>query len=199
MEKPADKNYLLMRGHGRCTGAALFAMLGCGWLLWSMALLHRLRPVPVVLVCMAGSLLGVASWRIRRSQPAPLLEGALAEHRKTDDRLFGWLNAAQWCAVAALFALLPRFGFENYVVPCFVSVVGLHFFFMPGQYRQPSHFWTGTALLLWAAACAFAFQPDGYRVAGFSALGAGVVLWTSAVWALLVANRHFRQAASISQ
>ncbi len=93
-----------------------------------------------------------------------------------------------------LFLILPRLGLQNYILPGFVALVGLHFFPMPPLYRYTANFVTGGFMIAWAVFCVMAFKADGNREAAFVALGAGAALWSSSAWALLSAKRLFKAA-----
>ena len=113
--------------------------------------------------------------------------------KKRDDRAFGFVNAVTYIAVFLLFLTFPKVGLQDYILPAFVGLVGLHFFPMPPSYRHRANLVTGGVLIAWSATCVVAFRPNGDRMAAFASLGAGLTLWVSAAWALKAANKVLRR------
>ncbi len=178
---------------GRSIGAVFFAVFGTLWLTTALFALRRLHwPSFLALVAVACVAVVIALQllaRIRRSQALPP-PGA---QQKRDDRVFGWINAGQGLAIFLLFYLLPRFGQQDKALPAVVIVVGLHFLVMPPSYRYRSNSVLGVAMALWGVFCMVAFRGD--RMIAFAALGAGLMLWSLAAWALHTAISILRRHA----
>ena len=184
----------LSRAHGRCTGAAIFTIFGACWFLLSQAYFHRFGLPVITMTCGIVTLLLLTCLRIQRGQPKPDLAPSLAERKRRDDRMFGIINGVTYTLVFLLFAILPRFGLQNYVFPSFVALVGLHFLPMPPSYRHLSNVVIGLVMIGWSLFCAIHFKEDGNRMAAFVALGAAVALWSGSAWALGTAHRLFSHA-----
>jgi hypothetical protein len=88
--------------------------------------------------------------------------------------------------------LLPRTRYAQFSIPVAVLIVGLHFFALPPLYRHRANLVTGALLTSWAIDCSLFFREDA--LIECTALGAGVVLWGSAAWALRTASRLLRRA-----
>ena len=185
----------LLRARGRCTAALIFSIFGTCWLLLSCGYSHHLRLPAVLPICTFGGLLVLAAMQVKQGQPIPVLEEALKAEKERDDRVFIIVNAITYCAVFLLFVLLPRFGMSNYVFPAFVGVVGLHFFPLPPWYRHTANLVVGAFMVVWSVFCAVAFKANGYTMAVYVTLGAGLALWSSALWALRAARRFFQEVA----
>jgi len=184
----------LLRAHGRCTGALIFSVFGGCWFLLSCAYFQQFRLMKVVPICIVSGLLALAAWRLQHVRPAAVLEGALKKQKEADDRSFGIINAVTYSAVFLLFLILPRLGLQNYIFPGFVALVGFHFFPMPPLYRHTANVVTGALMIVWAIFCVVVFRADGNREAAYVAFGAGIALWSSSAWALLIAKRLFQSS-----
>lgn len=176
---------------GRCTGAILFSIFGAAWLalsLFAFGLLHW----PAVLLLVAVVALAILLARLLRTRMKAAIDREPPHPRqKQDDRTFGWINAAQGLALFLLFAILPRLGHQEFAVAGAVIVVGLHFLVMPPLYRSRSNFVLGVAMTVWGLLSMVIFHGD--RMIAFAALGAGLMLWSIAAWALHTASTIARR------
>ena len=176
---------------GRCVAAILFASVGALWLalgLYAFGLLHR----PAVLLLVAVVVIAVVLARLLRARIKPAIDREPTHPRqKQDDRTFGWINAAQGLAIFLLFAILPRLGHQEFAVAAAVIVVGVHFLVMPPLYRSRSNLVLGIAMAVWGALSIALFRGD--RMIAFAALGAGLLLWSNAAWALHTASSIARR------
>jgi hypothetical protein len=107
-------------------------------------------------------------------------------------RAFKWINIIQWAAVAVVAFAFARFGIDVYVVSAITAIVGLHMFPLARVFRYPMHYVTGTVLVSWAAASVLLFAKD--EMQGSTALGTGLILWSSALVTLALAVRARMQA-----
>ena len=62
-------------------------------------------------------------------------------------------------------------------------------FWLPPLYRYRANFVTGGFMVLWALFCSIVFKANGNLMAAYVALGAGLALLCSSIWALLTADR----------
>ena len=181
------------RASGRCTGALLFCGFGSVWLTLALYAFSRLHwPAFLGIVALFALLATFALRLSRRLQPAAAREPP-HPRRKQDDRTFLWINLGQGIAIFLLFFTLPRLGHQEIAVPAAVIVVGLHFLIMPPLYRSPSNLVLGVAMVVWGLLCLVVFRGD--RMIAFAALGAGLMLWTQAGWALRTAHSIARHLA----
>lgn len=179
---------------GRATGALFFALFGGAWLSFGLAATERLTAITGGGVGVGAlALLLTSAWVLHRAKqlPTPPPSPEAAARRQRAGRLFNWINAAQWSAIFLLSWLLNRLGYGQVVVPMTVAVVGLHFLPLAHLFRYPGHYLTGAALLAWALGCLLLGRQPALQAQ--AALGAGIILWTSAGCALWLAIRRLRQ------
>ena len=137
------------------------------------------------------ALAGGAFFLLRRAKALPRVpeDPAMA-------RAFKWINIIQWVAVAVVAFAFARFGIDVYVISAITAIVGLHMFPLARVFRYPMHYVTGTALVGWAATSLLLFPKD--EMQGSTALGTGLILWSSALVTLALAVRAVRAPATIN-
>ena len=192
-----DIRHIAQRALGRCWGALFFSVFGACWLLLSAFAFGVVKPLPLVTVAVSFLLIFRFILTIQNRAKKVTL-GPEDGMRKRDHRVFGVVNLGQWSAIFLIFAFFPRLGLTNLVFPTALFVIGAHFFFMPPSYRHTSNYVTGAALCIWAVVCPLFIKGDPMSRTdprtGELALGAGIVLWVSAGWALRSASRHLQAA-----
>lgn len=114
------------------------------------------------------------------------------EEKRRNDRIFFIINAVTWIAVFLAFQIFGRLGHPDLAIPAVVLIVGFHFFPMPPLYRHRANLVTGACLVVWAILCPLLFRGDA--MIGFAAEGTGLILWSSAAWALETARQLLRSA-----
>lgn len=115
----------------------------------------------------------------RFNKPALLaLEGNPEAKRKS--RWFNIVNVGQWVAIFLMANVLQRQRLSAYILPTVIAIVGVHFIALAPVFKNRSHYVTGAALIIWPFVFSFANGPSS----SVGALGAGLVLWGSASWAL---------------
>lgn len=164
----------------RARGALFFSAFGALWLLAWACFSHHL-PLAALIVPAA---LGLIFTSVRRTRGQ---RDVLAAYEKTPEyargrRVFHWTNAAQWLGIAVGINVLNNTGLGAWGVPLIVMIVGLHMFPLAWAFNHRPHAVTGAALVLLAAVCPFV-APDGPADTVICA-GAGLILWSSAAWAL---------------
>lgn len=176
---------------GRCIAAILFSIFGAVWLTLGLYVFGLLHGPAVLLLLAVPALTIVLARRLRVRLKVALDRETPHPRQKQDDRTFAWINAAQGVAIFLLFAILPRLGHQEFAVSGAVIIVGLHFLIMPPLYRSRSNLVLGTAMVVWGALCMVVFRGD--RMIAFAALGAGLMLWSIAAWALHTASAIARR------
>jgi len=78
--------------------------------------------------------------------------------------------------------VLANIGQGAWVVPMAIAVIGLHFVPLAYVFRNPPHYVTAAALVLFALAYPQVAAGGPADPVGF--LGIGLILWASAMWAL---------------
>jgi hypothetical protein len=170
----------------RAIGAMFYFAFGGVWLG-----LYAVRVVggqPVVLVAIAlatAALLALAYRRYKRNQPA-LAAAAPSLKQKRADRIFNVVNVAQWVVILVAGNVLVNLGLSSWVIPCVIFIVGLHFLPLAYVLANPPHYVTGAALIVLSAS--YPLLATAGPASPIGCLGAGLILWASAVWALQVNN-----------
>jgi hypothetical protein len=157
-----------------------FSVFGGAWLvLWASA--EFTRPGwPIAAIALATAGLLAASVRVYRHHKPALAAVAQSPEERRRSHAFGFINGAQWALIALLVFALARSGPQAYIVPGIVLIVGLHFIPMALVFSYRPHFVTGAALTLWP----LLYVPLAGPASGIGPLGAGIVLWCSAAWAI---------------
>jgi hypothetical protein len=168
---------------GRAIGAIFGACFGTGWLFLGLAAKQMINPATV-----AGTMTGMTALLLTA---ALLLRQAKRWPRVPNNpamgRVFGWVNAIQWIAIAITAFTLGRLHRDAYIPSAVAVIVGLHMFPLARLFHYPLHYATGTVLVGWAVATAL-FVPVN-EMQGAAALGTGIILWLSAVVTLTIGLR----------
>lgn len=165
----------------RATGALFFSVFGTLWLVgWSMR--AGLPGAGQLGIVIAGLALTWACWATRRRYaPALQAEPPTAQRRRAD-RVFHIVNAGQWILMIVLGNVLSHNGLSAWIVPMALVVIGLHFLPLAWVFGHPPHVVTGVALVLLGLLYPFVAPLGPLDPVGF--LGAGSILWLSALWAI---------------
>lgn len=166
---------------GRATGAMFFFVFGAVWLEGWAGSAGAGVPVFVAIAALALVLLGVAWRRYRRYAPALARQGDTPERRRMK-RVFNIVNAAQWIVIFVLAQVLIHAGLSAWIIPMGMAIIGLHFLPLAYVFRHPAHYVTGVAMVAFAAL--YPLVAAGGPTAPVGFLGAGLILWLSAIWAL---------------
>jgi len=73
-------------------------------------------------------------------------------------------------------------GHWQWIIPSIILIVGIHFFPLAVLFKYRRHYFTGAAMVLVAALYPFLSKDGAASLVG--CLGAGLILWASAVGAL---------------
>lgn len=178
----------------RAIGAMFFAVFGTAWLAWGDVIARGHVDVLVVPVAVAGAGLLAFAWRrfqAHRSARAAV-EGTPRARRT--NRVFHIVNTAQWVAILVLANVLDNLGLGIWKVPMVIAVVGLHFLPLAASMGYKPHYLSGAALVGLAATYPFVAAAGPLSAAG--PIGAGLVLWASAILALAAGAGRGPGAAS---
>jgi len=166
---------------GRATGAMFFFVFGAVWLeVWATKAEAGV-PAGVGIAALALGLLAVAWRRYRRYAPALAQEQDTPERRRMK-RVFNIVNAGQWIVIFILAQVLIHLGKGAWIIPVGMAVIGLHFLPLAHVFKNPPHYVTGFAMVAFAAL--YPLLASGGPTAPVGFLGAGLILWLSAAWAL---------------
>jgi hypothetical protein len=175
----------------RCNGSIIFSFFGAVWLLLSASSfsLLNLGVIAIILALALGMLLSALA--IKKRGSAIAVNANSETNRQKDSRAFGFLNLFTWGGAFVVANVLINMRHKELVLPALVAIVGLHFFFMPGSYRQPGNNVTGACMIAWAIVTPMIFR--GEMLSGAVTLGAGLIVWISALFKLGAANNSMRQ------
>jgi hypothetical protein len=186
METPSASIGDLLRAR-RAIGALFFSLFGGAWLeLWAFRTFqHRrmaltLATLPIVLG--AAAIFTIAQRRYRAHREALAAEAATPARQKAD-RLFHLINGGQWILILIAGNVLANLGLSAWVLPAVIFIIGLHFLPLAALFANPPHLVTGGALMLLAGA--YPFLAPGGPGHPIGCLGAGLILWGSALWAVV--------------
>ncbi len=163
-----------------------FSVFGGVWLgLWTNDQYPGALALSVV-VCGTAALF-VASRRVYKANSPALRAVGQTPERRRKSRVFASINALQWGAVFLVAVVLSRTGNARWTLPAIIFIVGLHFLPLARLFDYRPHYLTGAALILLASIYPVAAHDGPESAVG--ALGAGIILWVSAAWAIASASR----------
>jgi len=167
----------------RAIGALFYGAFGGAWVgLWAWRRFSADILAVGLVAVLTCSLIAFVYGRYRRYSSGLEPEEPTAANRR-QDRWFHAINAGQWVVILIAGNVLANVGLGEWVIPAAMFIVGLHFVPLARLFENPKHFVTGGALMLLAAAYPFVAAGGPSDPAG--ALGAGLILWASALWAVL--------------
>lgn len=170
----------------RAIGAMVFSVFGGGWLLaWSVKAFGRtLLPPVLILVATCGlfliSLRHYLHWR--EAGAGPESPGA-----QRANRVFNWVNILQGVAIFLAANILRNLGHMDWFVPVFIAIVGAHFIPLAVVFQTLRHGLVGAAMLAWAGV--FPLLTSRGPANPIGCLGAGLILWASALAGILARDR----------
>lgn len=178
---------------GRAIGAMIFTGFGSLWLVLALYTREILSVTSVAGIVLIAAGLFLLSIRLKRE--------ARRFPRTPDDprigRVFHIVNAAEWAACFIVAQTLHHFHLDLWTVPAIAGIVGSHFFPLARLFGYPLHYVTGSLMVLWAVG-ASVFAPVEH-VQSITAMGAGIILWCSAVATLAIGLRKASHAPASFQ
>ena len=177
---------------GRAIGSMILAGFGAIWLGLSFYAKEMLNAATILYIVAGLLLLLAGSVKLMRGIARWPRQPKNSSHR----RAFGWINAVQWIAIFIVVQILTRLHLDAYTVSAIAGIVGLHFFPLAKLFKNPMHYATGSAMVAWAAATAL-FAPLE-QMQSDAAMGAGIILWTSAAITLGISLLAARRPSPIS-
>jgi hypothetical protein len=163
----------------RGTGALFFSVFGAVWLCaWARS--SGAGAAAFVAIAVLGALLFGFAWQCYRRDAPLAAQFKDTPERRRIGRVFNIVNSAQWTLIVGLAFVLGNTGHGAWIIPMAIGIVGLHFFPLAVVFRNRAHWVTGAAML--ALAVAYPLLAGPTSPVGF--LGAGLILWASAAWAL---------------
>ncbi len=166
----------------RAIGAMFFSVFGGVWLgLWA----HSEYPDSVgalLVVAAAAAALLAAAYRLYNVNSFALKALAQTPEKLRKSRMFNLVNAGQWVVIVVVTLILSQTGYAKWSLPAVILIVGIHFLPLARLFACRSHYLTGAALIL--LACVYPLVAREGPESAVGALGTGLILWLSAVWAI---------------
>ena len=167
----------------RAIGAMFLVVNGGAWLVIGILKGYGWLPVAFLAIVAVTLLLFFAALRkFRMNRDAHTAEATLPETRRTES-IFNVVNAIQWSSVFVASILLIILRHPEWIIPSIIFIVGVHFFPLAVAFRVPRHYATGIAMTL--LAITYPLFASGGPNSPLGCLGAGIILWASAVAALV--------------
>jgi cytochrome bd-type quinol oxidase subunit 2 len=172
---------------GRAIGAMFFSVFGGLWLgLWANDQYPGFVALQLVVASVTAALLA-ASYRVYKANSLALKANAETPESRRKSRRFRLINATQWSVIFLVAFILSATGNARWNLPAIILIVGLHFLPLASLFEYRPHYFTGAALIL--LACVYPLVARGGPENAIGALGAGLILWASALWALVNVTR----------
>jgi hypothetical protein len=167
----------------RAIGAMFFIVNGGAWLAVGVLKGYGLSLV-ALLTIMAFTLMlfFIAFQKFRANRGAHAAEANSPENKRAE-RIFNAVNAIQWSLVFVASIVLILLRHPEWIIPSIILIVGIHFFPLAVAFKVPRHYATGAAMTLLAIFYPLMASAGPTSLVG--CLGAGIILWASAIAALV--------------
>lgn len=166
----------------RAIGAMFFTAFGGAWLaLWAYSEFTPAWPWLAGVAAATGALFAWA-WRTHAAHAGALRAQVESPDDKRRSMWFNVINAGQWVLIFVVANVLNHIGRSELILPMIIFVVGAHFLPLAWLFVTRAHAVTGLALMGWSVA--YSLWPGLGPASAIGALGAGLVLWLAAGWAL---------------
>jgi hypothetical protein len=166
----------------RAIGAMFFASFGAIWIaIWSQRS-FGLRPWILALIAAGAVAIFVVAWREYQQNRGAHAVIADSLEQKRASRIFNIVNVTQWVAILIVGNVLANVGLKDWVLPSAMLIIGLHLFPLASAFGNSQLNFTGAAMVL--LAIGYPFVVPGGAANPVGCLGAGVILWASAVVSL---------------
>lgn len=166
----------------RAIGAMFFSVFGGLWLgLWAHSEYPNSVSALFVIAAVAAALLA-AAYRVYKTNSLALKAIAKTPESLRKSRMFNFINAGQWALIFIVAFVLSQIGYATWILPAIILIIGLHFLPLARVFAYRPHYLTGVALIL--LACVYPLVAREGPESAVGALGAGLILWVSAAWAI---------------
>lgn len=171
---------------GRVIGAMFFSVFGGAWLAFWASHSFSSKELPLgVIVFTTLILLVICLFLYRRNRHALMLVKNDPRQVRAR-RLFRMVNLGQWIAIFIISNILVKTGLSDWIIPAVMLVIGLHFFPLAKFFSYRPHYMTGIAMVLLSLGYPFLATKGPNDAIG--CLVAGLILWSSALWAITIAQ-----------
>ena len=168
---------------GGALKAMSFSFFGALWLVaWCLQTFGARPDILTFIVCTTAGIFLVA---LRQFQKAKKLPWKKVNNNAAWRlwRIFHAVNALQWVAILLAALFLSFAGYSEWIASSIILIVGLHFFPLARAFQSPDLYFTGSAMVMVSIVFPFITEAGPANPVGF--LGAGIILWVSAIWALV--------------
>ncbi|MBC3883781.1 DUF7010 family protein [Undibacterium griseum] len=180
---------------GAAVGAMIFSVFGSGWLLFWAARSFTQAAVQWALIGGLGLALFITAFRqYRRNREAHAAVVETPESKK-GKRIFNIVNIGQGLAIFLALNIVNNIGHPEWFVPVFIFIVGAHFIPLAKVFHNKRHTVTGVAMMV--LALTYPRLAQGGAADPVGCLGAGLILWASALSALLFHTSAQADAAAV--
>lgn len=189
---PKDPSLQAEAATGGGRGALVVSMFGAGWLGWGLGEAGVFNGVVgpafgfIALFLLACSIYTIRRGRLLGKQYPPVP----ASRRRAVQRSFLLVVIIEVLAIASVFILSDRIHRPDLGADWCAMVVGLHFVPLARTFRAPVLGVFGILITLWSILCWVLFRSNALVIT--TTLGTGILLWATAVSALLRARKIAR-------
>jgi len=167
----------------RAIGAMFLIVNGCAWLVVGFLKGYGFSFVAILtIVAVTLLLFTMALRKFRENRGAHAAEANSPESKRAAG-IFNAVNMIQWSLVFVASIVLIILRHPEWIVPSIILIVGIHFFPLAIAFNVPRHYCTGAAMILLAVV--YPFLSNAGPSSPLGCLGAGIILWASAVAALV--------------
>jgi F0F1-type ATP synthase assembly protein I len=160
-------------------GSMIFSVFGSGWLIVGTDKMFGKTPLLWAVVVLLGlSVFVVALMRYRRNRAA-LAATSTSPESKRAERVFNIVNIGQGIAIFIALNVANNLGHPEWFIPAFIFIVGAHFIPLAAVFKAMRHYVIGSTLMLLAVL--YPLVASGGPANPVGCLGAGLVLWASAI------------------
>jgi len=160
-----------------------FIVNGGAWLVIGVLKGYGLSVVALFsIVAVTLWLFFLALRKFRVNQEAHAAEADSPESKRAE-RIFNAVNVVQWSLVFVTSVVLILLHHAEWIFASIIFIVGVHFFPLAVAFKVPRHYATGAAMTL--LAIAYPFIATGGPNSPVGCLDAGIILWASAIAALV--------------
>jgi hypothetical protein len=180
----------------RAIGAMIFSVMGTIWItLWSIRS-FGVQPLGLTVTTSGGLVIFLRALRVFQQHKRARVVQAETPEKRHADRIFNLVNAGQWIVILIVGNVLNNLGRGEWVIMAAMFIIGLHFLPLAKVFTYPPHTITGAALMLWAVG--FPMLTSRGPAHPLGCLGAGLILWLSALYGLSVNEPQPRSDSSPS-
>ena len=166
----------------RAIGAMFFTIFGAIWfVIWSQ---RAFGLQPGILVLIAAGAMVILTLALRQYHQHRTAHDSEADSPagKRASRIFNIVNVTQWVGILVVGNVLANLGMKDWVLPSAIFIIGIHFFPLAKAFGNSQLVATGAAMVM--LAIAYPWVAPGGAGNPVGCLGAGIILWASAIRSL---------------